>query len=50
MAPCIGLISRTGMDAVDTVLVALGDDGGSTVATRSASIPEDLRPEFHALA
>ncbi len=50
MTPCIGLISRTGMDAVDAALVVLGDNGGSTVASRSASIPEDLKSELHALA
>ena len=50
MAPCIGLIFRIGMDAVDAAPVALGDDGGSTVAMHSASIPEGLKSQIHALA
>ena len=50
MALYIGLISGTSMDAVDAALVAFGDDGASTVATHSASIPEGLKHELHALA
>ena len=50
MALYIGLISGTSMDAVDAALVAFGDGGASTVATHSASIPDDLRRELHSLA
>ena len=50
MALYIGLISGTSMDAVDAALVAFGDGGASTVATHSASIPDDLRRELHGLA
>ena len=50
MALYIGLMSGTSMDAVDAALVAFGDGGASTVATHSASIPDDLRRELHALA
>lgn len=50
MALYIGLISGTSMDAVDAALVAFGDGGASTVATHSASIPDALRQELHALA
>ena len=50
MALCIGLISGTSMDAVDAALVAFEDDGVTTVATHSASIPGDLKHELHALA
>ena len=50
MALFIGLISGTSMDAVDAALVAFGDRGVTTVATHTASIPEDLKRELHALA
>ena len=50
MALYIGLMSGTSMDAVDAALVAFGDGATSTVATHSASIPDDLRRELHALA
>ena len=50
MALFIGLISGTSMDAVDAALVAFGDGGITTVATHSASIPEDLKRELHVLA
>ena len=50
MALYIGLISGTSMDAVDAALVALGDGDARVVATHSASIPDDLRRELHALA
>ena len=50
MALYIGLISGTSMDAVDAALVAFGDGGARVVATHSASIPDDLRRELHALA
>ena len=50
MALYIGLISGTSMDAVDAALVAFGDGDTSTVATHSASIPDDLRRELHGLA
>ena len=50
MALYIGLMSGTSMDAVDAALVAFGDGGASIVATHSASIPDDLRRELHALA
>ena len=46
----IGLMSGTSMDAVDAALVTFGDGSASTVATRSASIPDDLGRELHALA
>ena len=38
------------MDAVDAALVEFVDRGARTVATHSASIPEDLRRELHALS
>ena len=50
MALYIGLISGTSMDAVDAALVSFGDHGAGTVATRSVTIPDDLRRELHALA
>ena len=50
MALFIGLISGTSMDAVDAALVAFGDRSVTTVATHTASIPEDLKRELHALA
>lgn len=50
MALYIGLISGTSMDAVDAALVAFGDGGTGVVATHSASMPDDLRCELHALA
>ena len=50
MALYIGLISGTSMDAVDAALIAFGDGGARTVATHSATIPDDLRHELHALA
>ena len=50
MALYIGLISGTSMDAVDAALVAFDDRGVTTVATHTASIPEDLKRELHALA
>ena len=50
MALFVGLISGTSMDAVDAALVAFEGGGASNVATHSASIPDDLRHELHALA
>ena len=50
MALYIGLMSGTSMDAVDAALVAFGNGGAGTVATRSAAIPDDLRRELHELA
>ena len=50
MALFVGLISGTSMDAVDAALVAFEGSGASNVATHSASIPDDLRHELHALA
>ena len=38
------------MDAVDAALVSLEGAGVTTVATRSAAIPGDLKTELHALA
>ena len=50
MALFAGLISGTSMDGVDAALVALGEDGITTVATHSAAIPDALKRELHALA
>ena len=50
MALYIGLMSGTSMDAVDAALVEFADHGAATVVTHSASIPEDLRRELHALS
>ena len=46
----IGLISGTSMDAVDAALVAFGDGNATTIATRSAPIPDGMKRELHALA
>ena len=50
MAQFIGLISGTSMDAVDAALVAFDGGGVATVATHSASIPDELKRELHTLA
>ncbi len=50
MALFIGLMSGTSMDAVDAALVAFAAGGATTVATHTASMPEDLRRELHALS
>ena len=50
MALFAGVISGTSMDGVDAALLALGEDGVTTVATYSAAIPDPLKRELHTLA
>ena len=50
MALYVGLISGTSMDGVDAALVAFDGRGATTVATHSASLPDDLTRELHILA